>query len=318
MKAGTMSCSFDPKEIRVALLAGGKSGERSISLASGEGAKEALLEAGFQVSVFDPANKEDLVALVQGEFDVAFLALHGKFGEDGTIQGFLETIGLPYIGPGVWSSATAIDKPKAKRCYDRAGIPTPRSMMLDSSHIDLDAIVEEVGSHCVVKAATEGSALGVYLCEGKQEIADAIKQVFTVDSHAFVETFVSGEEFTVAVLGNNDPFALPVIKIVPSHEFYDFESKYAQGGSQHICPAPLSEEDTKRAMDLAVAAHKTLECRGVSRSDLIQDANGDFWVLETNTIPGMTATSLLPDAARAAGISFSELCIKLISYALEQ
>lgn len=318
MKAGTMSCSFDPKEIRVALLAGGKSGERSISLASGEGAKQALLEAGFQVTVFDPANKDDLVALVQGEFDVAFLALHGKFGEDGTIQGLLETIGLPYIGPGIWSSATAIDKPKAKRCYDRAGIPTPRSMMLDAEHIDVPAIVEEVGSHCVVKAATEGSALGVYLCEGEQEIADAIEKVFTVDSHAFVESFVSGEEFTVAVLGNDDPFALPVIKIVPSHEFYDFESKYAQGGSQHICPAPLSEEDTKRAMDLAVAAHKTLECRGVSRSDLIKDAHGDFWVLETNTIPGMTATSLLPDAARAAGISFSELCVKLISYALEK
>lgn len=313
-----MSFPLNPKEIRVALLAGGKSGERSISLASGEGAKQALIEAGFPVTVFDPANKEDLAALVQGNFDVAFLALHGKFGEDGTIQGFLETIGLPYIGPGVWSSATAIDKPKAKRCYQRDGIPTPRSMMLDSGNIDIERIVEEVGSHCVVKAATEGSALGVYLCEGEEEIASAVEKVFTVDSCAFVESFVQGDEFTVAVLGNDDPFALPVIKIVPSHEFYDFESKYAAGGSQHICPAPLSEEDTKRAMELAVAAHKTLECRGVSRSDLIRDARGNFWVLETNTIPGMTATSLLPDAARAAGMSFAELCTKLIAYALEK
>ena len=255
--------------------------------------------------------------MIQGDFDVAFLALHGKYGEDGTIQGFLETIGLPYIGPGIWSSATAIDKPKTKLCYERAGIPTPRSMMLDSHHIDIDAIIAEVGSHCVVKAATEGSALGVYLCEGAEEIADAIDKVFQVDTCAFVESFVSGEEFTVAVLGNEDPCALPVIKIVPSHEFYDFESKYAQGGSQHICPAPLSEEDTKRATELAVAAHKTLECRGVSRSDLIKDAEGNFWVLETNTIPGMTATSLLPDAARAAGMSFAELSTKLISYALE-
>lgn len=246
------------------------------------------------------------------------MALHGKYGEDGTIQGFLETIGLPYIGPGVWSSATAIDKPKTKLCYERAGIPTPRSMMLDSAHIDIDAIISEVGSHCVVKAATEGSALGVYLCEGAEEIADAIDKVFQVDTCAFVESFISGEEFTVTVLGNEDPCALPVIKIVPSHEFYDFESKYAQGGSQHICPAPLSEEDTKRAMELAVAAHKTLECRGVSRSDLIKDGEGNFWVLETNTIPGMTATSLLPDAARAAGMSFAELCTKLISYALEK
>lgn len=313
-----MSCSFDPKEIRVALLAGGKSGERSISLASGEGAKQALLEAGFQVTVFDPAEKSDLAALIQGDFDVAFLALHGKFGEDGTIQGFLETIGLPYIGPGIWSSATAIDKTKAKRCYQRDGIPTPRSMMLDSQHVDVSKVIEEVGSRCVIKAATEGSALGVYLCEGADEISAAIDKVFTVDTCAFAESFVQGDEFTVAVLGNDDPFALPVIKIVPSHEFYDFESKYAQGGSQHICPAPLSEEDTKRAMELAVAAHKTLECRGVSRSDLIQDEEGNFWVLETNTIPGMTATSLLPDAARAAGTSFAELCVKLVSYALEE
>lgn len=313
-----MSCPLDPKKIRVALLAGGKSGERDISLASGEGAKEALLEAGFPITVFDPANKEDLIELVRGDFDVAFLALHGKFGEDGTIQGFLETIGLPYIGPGIWSSATAIDKPKAKRCYQRAGIPTPRSLMLDSEHIDIPKIIEEVGSHCVVKAATEGSALGVYLCEGEEEIAAAIEKVFTVDSCAFVESFIQGDEFTVAVLGNEDAYALPVIKIVPSHEFYDFESKYAVGGSQHICPAPLPEDETKRIMELAVAAHKTLECRGVSRSDVIRDAEGNFWVLETNTIPGMTATSLLPDAARAAGMSFAELCVKLVSYALER
>lgn len=313
-----MSCPLDPKKIRVALLAGGKSGERDISLASGEGAKEALLEAGFPVTVFDPASKEDLIELVRGDFDVAFLALHGKFGEDGTIQGFLETIGLPYIGPGIWSSATAIDKPKAKRCYQRAGIPTPRSLMLDSEHIDIPKIIEEVGSHCVVKAATEGSALGVYLCEGEEEIAAAIEKVFTVDSCAFVESFIRGDEFTVAVLGNEDAYALPVIKIVPSHEFYDFESKYAVGGSQHICPAPLPEDETKRIMELAVAAHKTLECRGVSRSDVIRDAEGNFWVLETNTIPGMTATSLLPDAARAAGMSFAELCVKLVSYALER
>lgn len=313
-----MSCPLDPKKIRVALLAGGKSGERDISLASGEGAKEALLEAGFPVTVFDPANKEDLIELVRGDFDVAFLALHGKFGEDGTIQGFLETIGLPYIGPGIWSSATAIDKPKAKRCYQRAGIPTPCSLMLDSEHIDIPKIIEEVGSHCVVKAATEGSALGVYLCEGEEEIAAAIEKVFTVDSCAFVESFIQGDEFTVAVLGNEDAYALPVIKIVPSHEFYDFESKYAVGGSQHICPAPLPEDETKRIMQLAVAAHKTLECRGVSRSDVIRDADGNFWVLETNTIPGMTSTSLLPDAARAAGMSFAELCVKLVSYALER
>ncbi len=313
-----MSCSFKPEEIKVALLAGGKSAERDISLLSGEGSKEALEQAGFPVTVLDPAKKEDLVQLIQGDFDVAFLALHGKYGEDGTVQGFLETIGLPYTGPGVWSSATAIDKMKAKAVYQAAGIATPYSLTIDSAEVPASDVVSAVGSHCVVKAATQGSALGVYVCEGVEEVAEAIKKVFEVDTCAFAETFVQGPEFTVAVLGNEEPYALPVIKIVPSHEFYDFESKYAQGGSQHICPAPLSDEETAVAQALAVEAHKALGCQGVSRTDLIQDAEGKFWVLETNTIPGMTSTSLLPDAASAAGMSFPELCVKLIEYALQR
>lgn len=313
-----MSYSFDPKQIKVALLAGGKSAERDISLLSGEGSKEALVEAGFPVTVFDPAKKEDLAALVTGDFDVAFLALHGRYGEDGTIQGFLESIDLPYTGPGVWSSATAIDKMKTKAVYQQAGILTPASLTITSAETPAQDIVDAVGEHCVVKAATQGSALGVYVCEGVEEVAAAVKKVFEVDTHAFAETFVQGPEFTVAVLGNEDAYALPVIRIVPSHEFYDFESKYAQGGSQHLCPAPISEEETEKAMAIAVAAHKALKCSGVSRTDLLQDENGEFWALETNTIPGMTSTSLLPDAARAAGISFPELCVKLIGYALER
>ncbi len=249
---------------------------------------------------------------------MAFLALHGRYGEDGTVQGFLETIGLPYTGPGVWASATAIDKMKAKEVYRAAGIPTPHSLTIASPEEPASNIVGAVGSRCVVKAATQGSALGVYICDGAEEVEAAIERVFEVDSCAFAESFVQGTEFTVAVLGNDDPYALPVIKIVPSHEFYDFESKYAQGGSQHICPAPLTERETADAQDLAVEAHKALGCQGVSRTDLIQDAEGKFWVLETNTIPGMTSTSLLPDAASAAGISFPELCVKLVGYALQR
>lgn len=307
----------DPQDMHIAVLAGGKSEERPISLASGKGVHDALIEAGFQVTVLDPSVKADLVSLIEGDFDVAFLALHGKFGEDGTIQGFLEIIDLPYTGPGVWSSATAIDKPKAKAFYEKAGIPTPRSLMLDSPEVNAANIVAEVGEHCVVKAATQGSALGVYLCTGEEEVREAVVKVFEIDDHAFVETFVAGDEYTIAVLGTEEPQALPVIKIIPEGEFYDYESKYAVGGSQHLCPAPLSEEDTRRAQELAVAAHRILECRGVSRTDLIQDAAGEFWVLETNTIPGMTATSLLPDAGRAAGMSFPELCTKMVYDALE-
>ena len=308
--------ALKPEDINVALLAGGKSGERTISLASGKGVEQGLKAAGFPVTFLDPANKQDLVALIEGDFDVAFLALHGKYGEDGTIQGLLEMIDLPYTGPGVWSSATAIDKPKAKLYYERAGIPTPRSLILESSDARAADVIDAVGAPCVVKAATEGSALGVYICEDEEQVAQAIKKVFEIDTHAFVETYVSGDEYTVAVLGNEGAHALPVIKIIPSHEFYDSESKYAVGGSQHLCPAPLSDEDRERAQELAVAAHKVLECTGASRTDLIQDANGTFWALETNTIPGMTETSLLPDAARAAGMSFPELCTTMVFDAL--
>lgn len=311
-----MGSTFNPSDIRVAVLAGGKSGERSISLASGEGVAQALLEAGFEVETLDPACKEDIVTLIQGAFDVAFIALHGKYGEDGTIQGLLEIVDIPYTGPGVWASATAIDKTKAKYFYNTEGIPTPQALTLASSEVDVDAIIDAVGAHCVVKAATEGSALGVYICQDRQQVEKAIQEVFEIDTQALVETFIEGDEYTVAVLGNEEAEALPVIQIIPVNEFYDFESKYSQGGSQHICPAPLSPEDTKCAQELALKAHRALECEGVSRTDLIRDHEGNFWVLETNTIPGMTATSLLPDAARVAGMTFPQLCTRMIQDAL--
>lgn len=307
-----MSSQSKPQEIKVALLSGGISGERAVSLVSGKSVEEALIEAGFNVVMLDPAKKEDLRVLIEESFDVAFLALHGKGGEDGTIQGFLETIGLPYTGSGVWSSATAVNKITSKFFYREADIPTPQSMIIDSADVEVQQIIDRVGSHCVVKAATEGSALGVYLCNGEEEIAAAVQKVFTVDSSAFVEAFVDGEEFTVGVLGNDDPKALPVIKIIPSHEFYDYESKYAAGGSQHLCPAPLNDENTAYAQDLALRAHKVLGCRGVSRTDLMQDKEGRFWVLETNTLPGMTPTSLLPDAARVMGMDFCQLCTQMV------
>ncbi|MBE6466410.1 D-alanine--D-alanine ligase [Denitrobacterium detoxificans] len=308
-----------PQNIKVALLAGGTSGEREISLQSGKGAGEALRAAGFSVTEFDPANSEDLVELIRGSFDVAFLCLHGKHGEDGTMQGFLETINLPYTGPGVWSSATAIDKAKAKVHYIEDGITTPQSVTLRSANeMSAEEIIQKLGNHVVVKPATEGSALGVSIVEGAEELQKAIDADFEMDKKVVVETYVSGTELTVAVLGNANPKALPVIEIVPQlGEFYDFESKYAAGGSDHICPARLSEELTQKVQQTALAAHKALNCRGVSRTDIILGEDGTCWVLETNTIPGMTATSLLPDAARVAGMDFPQLCTKLIELALE-
>lgn len=313
-----MGIAIDPKNINVALLAGGASGERDISIASGQGAREALEEAGFNVMTFDPVIRSDLRSLMDGNFDVAFLCLHGKYGEDGTIQGMLEVLGIPYTGSGVWSSALAIDKIRAKVFYRHYGIPTPDSVtMYDKPTMSGAEVIAKVGSPCVVKPANEGSALGVHICKTPEEVEEALDESFRHDREVLVETYIKGTELTVSVLGNDDPVALPIIKIVPQAEFYDFQSKYAPGGSQHICPAPLTPEETERVQKTALAAHKALGCRGVSRTDIIMDEQGKCWTLETNTVPGMTSTSLFPDAGRAAGISFPDLCTKLIELALE-
>lgn len=314
-----MDDCIEPQHCRVALLVGGASGEREVSLASGEGARHALEEAGFPVTVLDPSYKEDLKTLIDSDFDVAFICLHGKYGEDGTLQGLLEMINLPYIGSGVWSSALAIDKVKSKVFYNLANIPTPPSVTLTSaSPIDLANIVAKLGDHCVVKPATEGSALGVFIVEGKEAIGEAIEKVFELDNSVLIERYVSGKELTVAVIGNDDPEALPIIEIVPVNEFYDYESKYVPGAAEHLCPAPLSEDITRKIQRMAIEAHRALGCSGVSRSDFILDEEGIGWILETNTIPGMTGTSLLPDAARVAGIPFPKLCTMLIDYAFKK
>ena len=211
----------------------------------------------------------------------------------------------------------AIDKDKAKVIYRNNELPTPFSVTLRRDEFDVHSDLTEVQYPCVVKPATEGSALGVFIVEDETVIVEAIEKVFKIDEQLLIESYVRGTEVTAAVLGNGDPQALPVIEIVPSHEFYDFESKYAPGGSQHICPARLDDEITQLVQSLAVKAHQVLGCKGVSRTDMIIDSDGQPWILETNTIPGMTETSLLPDAARAVGISFPELWSKLVELAVE-
>jgi D-alanine-D-alanine ligase len=211
-----------------------------------------------------------------------------------------------------------MDKAKAKVFYGENDIPTPRSITLYRDGLaDVDEIVGQLGEHVVVKPASEGSALGVTIVEGRAQIDAALEAAFALDREVLVEQYVAGTELTVAVLGNDEAQALPVIEIVPQNDFYDFESKYAPGGSQHICPARLDEAMTAEVQRIAIAAHKALECRGMSRTDIILDNAGHCWVLETNTIPGMTETSLLPDAGRAAGIEFPQLCTRLVELALE-
>ena len=311
----TQNHQNDNSKVKVVLLAGGKSGEREVSITSGDGAYNALCEAGYNVTRLDPANKEDLKALIDGDFDVAFLCLHGKFGEDGTIQGLLELLELPYIGSGVWSSALAMDKTKSKEYYEKAGIPTPMSVTVyPGDPVNAAELIDSYKKVCV-KPTHDGSARGVYIVTTADDLTKAVEEITDSGQGALVEQYVEGTELTVAVLGNEEPEALPVIHIVPKNEFYDYEAKYAPGGSEHICPAYLSEEITEKVQEEAIKAHQVLECRGVSRSDFILDKDGTAWILETNTIPGMTSTSLLPDAARAAGITFPELCVRLIDHA---
>ena len=309
---------IDAKSCRVALLAGGVSGEREISLASGEGARAALEEAGFPVTMLDPACKEDIKQLIDGNFDVAFICLHGKNGEDGAVQGMLEVLHIPYTGSGVCASALAMDKARAKVFYDLAKIPTPASKVVRLGAAEKsEDIFASMGGKCVVKPIAEGSTLGISIVDSAEELQCSLDQVLEKYGEALVEKFVQGKELTVAVIGNDNPSALPVIEIVPRSGFYDYEAKYTQGGSQHICPARLSSEETVLVQDFAVRVHMALGCAGVSRSDFILEDGGRCWILETNTIPGMTGTSLLPDAAKVAGISFSQLCMQLIELALE-
>ncbi len=318
-----MAYSGNPADYYVAVIYGGTSGEREVSLNSGVCCAEALTQAGFRVTLIDSASRDDLKRLLNEDFDVAFLALHGKGGEDGAIQGFLEVVGIPYTGSGILTNAIAIRKPRAKECFAAAGLRVAPSFVIGKDDVldedDLKEIKETVGIPCVVKPASEGSSLGMSIVREFANLTPALQMALSVDNEAMVESFIEGDELTIGVLGNDDPVALPIIQVaVKSDEFYNYHAKYSKGGSTHLCPAPVSPEVTQVAQEMAVAAHLLLGCQGISRSDFILDKEGQVWILETNTLPGMTATSLVPDAARVAGISFPQLCEKLIEYALEE
>ncbi len=318
-----MTYSGNPADYSVAVIYGGTSGEREVSLNSGSCCAAALQEAGFEVELIDSASHDDLKRLLGNKFDVAFLALHGKGGEDGSIQGFLETVGIPYTGSGILANAIAINKPHAKECFATAGLRVAPSVAIGKKDVldraDMEEIEKVVGIPCVVKPSTEGSSLGMTIVRNASELPNALEKAFAVDDEAMVEKFIDGVELTIGVLGNDYPYALPIIQVIPnSDEFYNYHAKYTEGGSTHLCPAPVSSELTQTAQEMAVAAHMILGCRGISRSDFMCDNEGQCWILETNTLPGMTNTSLVPDAARVAGMEFPQLCEKLIEYALEK
>lgn len=303
---------------KVAVLLGGTSAEREVSLHTGEQVIGALREAGAIAEAIDTANLAFLDTLRDGGFDVAFICLHGRFGEDGTMQGLLEILGIPYIGSGVLASALAIDKVMSKHLFAASGLRSPEYVALTTGDkVDYSGIVAALGEKTVVKPANEGSSVGMTIVHTAEELPAAIEKAFGHDASVLVERFVSGVEVTIGVLGVDEPFALPTLEIVPENEFYDYESKYVPGMSRHIIPARVSEASRAECQRLALAAHKVLGCRGLSRADTIVTEDGTVYLLEINTIPGMTSTSLLPDSARAAGIEFPELCATLVSYALD-
>lgn len=309
-------------QYKVAVLSGGWSDERDISMSSGRACQQALKKAGFiVVDLLDIADSHFIEHLSTKDYDVAFIALHGRYGEDGCIQGLLEVLHLPYTFSGVLSSALSADKERAKDICRAAGIPVPQGVTLapgsELTDDDLDAIVDEIGLPLFVKPASNGSSFGISRVNEKGGLVDAVRKAGSEGDRVLVEECVSGVEITVPVIGNDEPKALPIIEIALDSEFYDLKVKYEPASLHHIIPARLDETVYKRAEALGIAAHKVLGCRGVSRTDFIVKDDGTPVMLETNSIPGMTDRSLLPDAAHHAGIEFSELCTRFVQWALE-
>ena len=306
-------------KINLALLAGGWSGEREISLQSGDAVYRALDKRKYNVTRYDP--RDDLVTLIKerGRIDLAFVLLHGKFGEDGCMQGFLDLLGIPFVGSGVLSSAMSLNKKLAKQMYMSAGLNVIKDVILcRGQNFTTDHIMEIVGPSTVVKPVTEGSSLGMSVCHSEEDLLKGIHIALEYGQEIMIEQYVKGVEITCCVIGNRTLDTMPLIEIVPNSEyaFFDYDAKYTPGATREICPARLVESQSRRVQSCAKKAHKVLKCEVWSRTDMI--IQGDkIYLLETNTIPGMTENSLVPLAAKAAGMSLSHLADKLVELSLE-
>jgi D-alanine-D-alanine ligase len=312
---------------RVAVLKGGPSLERAVSLRSGAHAHEALVRLGHEVTAID-VGPELIAQLQRHDTDAAFIALHGREGEDGTVQALMEAIGLPYTGSGPAACTRCTDKALAKYLMREAGVPTLDFHVLREESIKhlgagaaVAAIEGRLGFPLVVKPASQGSALGVKFARASEQLPAAMVGAFSYDDKIVIERYVKGRDLAVSVIdgpgGASDAFALPVVEAVPREEdFYDYESRYEIGMTTFVCPAELEPGTTARAQELAVEVYRLLGCHGVARVDLMLDAASDeLWVLEINVVPGLTETSLLPQAADAAGIGFDELIAGVLASA---
>ena len=292
---------------KVAVLMGGPSAEREISLISGKAVLAALKERGVDAHAFDPAERE-LSELKRDGFERVFIALHGRFGEDGTVQGALEVLGIPYTGSGVMASALAMDKWRTKLVWHASGIPTPRFAMVDAS-TSWDRIVDLLGLPIIVKPVREGSTLGLTKVTRAQDLRQAYELAVRYDDLVLAEEFVLGKELTASILGE---VALPLVRIEAPQGNYDYQNKYFTDDTKYYCPAGLPQalEDHIRAASLR--SFRILGCRGWGRADLILRPDESYSFLEMNTSPGMTGHSLVPIAARAAGIDYAELCMRVL------
>jgi len=315
MSTATHKSSFG----KVAVLMGGMSAEREISLMSGTGVLQALKSHGVDAHAFDPS-VQDIGELKKDGFDRCFIALHGRFGEDGTVQGALELLGIPYTGSGVMASSMAIDKVMTKRVLLAEGLPTPKYVLLRRgaySAAEVEAVPATLGLPLIVKPAREGSSIGLTKVVDNSGMAAAVEQAAKLDADILCEQFVAGDEVTCPVLGSGlDARALPVIRIVAPEGNYDYQNKYFTDTTQYIVPCGLPAGEEAAIQDIVVKAYRTLNCRGWARADVMIDrATRKPYLLEINTSPGMTGHSLVPMSARAAGLSYEDLCVELLKTA---
>ncbi|MFH1576771.1 MAG: D-alanine--D-alanine ligase [Candidatus Margulisiibacteriota bacterium] len=308
----------DLKDKKICVLMGGRSGEREVSLRSGKRVFDSLKKQGYNVISMDL--EDDLVARLKAEkIEIVYNILHGRFGEDGTVQGLLEMANIPYTGSKVLASALAMNKLASKRVFDAVGIPTPRYVEVDATqNVAKEAarIQRVFPFPLVIKPTSEGSSLGVTLIKKPDGFQEVLEKTVAEFKDVFIEAYVKGREVTVGIIGtNSDVQALPILELVPKNEFYDYEAKYTAGLTDFILPARLSQALTKKVQEIALMAHKSLGCYGVSRVDMIIGSDHIPYVHEVNSIPGMTERSDLPAEAAHAGISFDQLVVKILESA---
>ncbi len=300
---------------KIGVLMGGPSSEREISLKSGKAVYQTLSNAGYATLAIDirSDNAEENIRLLKSQqIDCAFLALHGRFGEDGQIQGLLDNLKIPYTGSGVRASKLAMDKVASRQIFQKHGLNVPKYSLLDKNAYHQDHRINPAAFPLVVKPATQGSSIGLSIVEEDEALAEAVDAAFSFDDRILIEEYIRGREVTVGILEEQ---ALPVIEITPKKKFFDYEAKYQAGMTEYTVPAKLEAVLTEKVRGAGLCAHRLLGCVGCSRVDIILSAENIPFVLEVNTIPGLTQMSLLPKAAQTAGIDFLQLCLKLIELA---